>query len=123
MKVMMLMNECQTQTDRDMSEYTLYKEGAGAHPPTADTSKPIMQEAKAEICDTDITNSDDTSSHNPCYPERERRAPKYLQDYECKVKCDDDQELTSIDYCCRVISDVPQNHEGGNEFIKFRFVG
>ena len=40
------------------------------------------------------------------YPNRERKAPQYLRDYECHIKSDDLDDMT-FDYCYRVICDVP----------------
>ena len=44
------------------------------------------------------------------YPKRERRAPHYYTDYDYKVKCDEDEDLTvtNIDDCYHVTCDVPK---------------
>lgn len=70
-------NECQTQTDQDRSEYILYRERAESTFPKIDAVKPITQELKAEICDTDVTTGEGQSVKNARYPKRERRPPKY----------------------------------------------
>lgn len=100
--------EGETQTDSDMSEDILYRERAKTNLPEVEITKQFKQEPNAEIRDSNATTDEDESSHNPRYPSRQRRAPKYYQDCDYKVKCDDDHEIPSIDYCYRVIYDVPQ---------------
>ena len=40
------------------------------------------------------------------YPTRQRKAPEYLKEYQCKAECNDESE--NVDYFYRVAYDVPR---------------
>lgn len=50
----------------------------------------------------------DTASQKHYHSKREKRAPKYLQDYLTYSK--DDVTNVSVDYCCRAVYGVPQTY-------------
>lgn len=99
--------ECHTQTDSEVSEYVLGRESVETHLPQTNMSKSSPQETKAEACDPPTNVGERESGESRRYPRRERRPPQYLRDYQCEVKCDNYHALTSIDYCYRVICDIP----------------
>lgn len=57
-------NECQTQTDQDRSENILYREMGETTCPKTEVVKPITQERKDELCDTDTTTGEGESVKN-----------------------------------------------------------
>ncbi len=100
--------KCHTQTDQLMSEDVVRRESAETHLPKTEITKSIPQEIKTDKCDPSSNTGERESVESRRYPQRERRPPQYLRDYEYGIKCDDDHALTSIDYCYRVACDVPQ---------------
>ena len=79
----------------------------GLYPPSQKDSCPKeTQEARTETDDTNTQTGKGAEGQNRSYPQRERRRPQYLEDYECKVQCDD-QKFVNIDYCYRVMCNVP----------------
>ena len=64
------------------------------------------QEARTETDDTNTQTGKGAEGQNRRCPQRERKRPQYLEDYECKVQCDD-QKYVNIDYCYRVMCNVP----------------
>lgn len=91
--------EHQTQTDLENSD-DLHGERFENPMPKAKMADQNSEETQ----DVQIETSDGQS---PRYPDRARKKPQYLKDYECKVKCDD-QIPPSVDYCYRVMCNAPQ---------------
>lgn len=96
---------CDTQTDDDIYEHYETKKKVDIPQPELDQTKAIPPEVKVEVSETKLECDSESSTR---YPKRERRAPRYYTDCDYKVKCDEDLEVTNIDYCYRVTCDVPQ---------------
>ena len=102
--------ESHTQTDQGIGDENVNVRRAINHLPEVEKVKETpkdSQENKTECEMGNIQTGEGQSSQSTSYPQRERRPPQYLKDYECQVKSDDQEELT-LDYCYRVICDVPQ---------------
>ena len=94
--------ECQTQTDLQMSDDDLHgksfifpmPESKMADQSSKDTQGPQIESSES---DNDTQTGQEGDSHSTHYPNRERKSPQYLNDYECKVECND-QILANSDY-------------------------
>lgn len=82
--------ECHTQTDQLMCEDVERRESAETHLPKTEVTKSIPQEIKTEVCDPSPNTGERESVESRCSPQRERRPPQYLRDYEYGIKCDDE---------------------------------
>lgn len=100
--------ECHTQTDQSMCEDDVRRESTETHLPKPEIIELInSQDIRSETCDPGLNTGERERVESRRYPQREKRPPQYLRDYEYGIKCDDDHALTSIDYCYRVACDVP----------------
>ena len=68
------------------------------------TDEEVVQRANK-----DSLGSEPSHDQSPRYPRRERKAPKYLEDYIPDFK-DEDVTHTSVDYCYRAVCGVPQTY-------------
>lgn len=100
--------ECHTPTDQSMCEDNVRWESAETHLPKPEIIELInSKDIKSEMCDPSPNTGERERVESRRDPQREKRPPQYLRDYEYGIKCDDDHALTSIDYCYRVACDVP----------------
>lgn len=127
--------EQQTQTDEDYSEIRDYRdrtqgsENSGDAPQSEESSENQVLDVKMESIDTDNTEGSEydgtmekvdtednknstgstaTASQKHYHSKREKRAPKYLQDYLTYSK--DNVTKVSVDYCYRAVCGVPQTY-------------
>lgn len=68
----------------------------------------MMELWKKQTQKTTKTGPTDTASQKHYHSKREKRAPKYLQDYLTDFK--DDVTNVSVDYCYRAVCGVPQTY-------------
>ena len=100
--------DSQTQTDCDMGEDI---ESYGDTPPKrVNQGQPkeskesnVEETAEAGPSQTDSTQREEGEKR---YPTRQRKAPEYLKEYQCKAECNDESE--NVDYFYRVAYDVPK---------------
>ncbi|KAK5853459.1 hypothetical protein PBY51_014608 [Eleginops maclovinus] len=88
--------DSQTQTSYDLEED---KESYGDATP-----KVVRQGQEAEAGPTQVDGTEEEQVEQR-YPVRERKAPEYLKEYQCKADCD---ETENVDYFYRVTYGVPK---------------
>ncbi|KAG1933834.1 hypothetical protein F2P79_020360 [Pimephales promelas] len=79
--------ECQI-TDQLTCEDDVRRESAKTHLPKPEKIEP--QDIRTETCDPSPNTGEKESVESRCYPQREKRPPQYLRDYECGINSDDD---------------------------------
>src|SRR4029434_1708976 len=96
--------DSQTQTDCDMGEDI---ESYGDTPPK------IVNQGQAQPKESKESNVEETGEAGPTqtdstqregekrYPTRQRKAPEYLKEYQCKAECNNDKS-ENVDYFYRV---------------------
>jgi len=83
--------------------------------PEIDTQEPVEKEP--EICENQTQTDKPEKGRNPA---RERKRPGYLSDYVCSF----DGDEADIDYCYRLVCNVPQTYkeavtsENAKEWVK-----
>lgn len=111
-----VVSESQTQTEHNSEdEDVIMRRVSNPQPKHEKVEIPMVSQENTECVfgndETDEGQSNQvtvtTAPFKKEYPKRERRPPQYLRDYECQVKSEDEEELT-LDYCYRVICDVPK---------------
>ena len=103
-------SESQTQTEQDIGDDNFsVRRVLNSQPKLEKVEIPKESIENKTECDLGNIETDEgqSSQATTTYPKRERRPPQYLKDYECQVKSEDQEELT-LDYCYRVICDVPK---------------
>ena len=90
--------ESQTQTEQEMEDdWSMRRAKVERNNVTPKETR--AQNTESEMSElVNLQAGEGKSNHNATYPSRERRAPQYLNDYECKVKSD-----VTFDYCYRVV--------------------
>lgn len=112
--------EQQTQTDIPMEDLGLYRkpeteaETNGLSQNQASTENSIgnennYQDERSETNQESEEQVRDNHGQTKRYPQRERKTPKYLEDFITDQNEADDSTSTSIDYCYRV-REIPQTY-------------
>lgn len=99
--------DSQTQTDFDVRNvFEIHKNT----PPNMVDQNEVEPKASVEPNLDEFTGADSTEStqegEEVRYPTRQRKAPEYLKDYQCKTECDNDDD-EGVDYFYKVAYGVP----------------
>ncbi|KAI4888112.1 hypothetical protein NFI96_008428, partial [Prochilodus magdalenae] len=116
--------DSQTQTSYDMEDDaesygdTTPKVVSQGQEQSEETREPSVKTTEAGPTQADGTEKEQVEQR---YPVRERKAPEYLKEYQCKADCDD--EIENVDYFYRVTYGVPKTFSEAMNSEKFKLWG
>uniref|UniRef100_A0A3Q2CLN8 Reverse transcriptase domain-containing protein n=1 Tax=Cyprinodon variegatus TaxID=28743 RepID=A0A3Q2CLN8_CYPVA len=91
-------------------------ENQGQEQPKESKESSVEETAESDPTQTENTQREQGERR---YPKRQREAPEYLKEYQCKAECND-EESKNVDYFYRVAYDVPKTFREAMDSKKSR---